>query len=351
MGQGKGCGELREIRSGHGISRQANFVKLAALAAAGLIGCFQSSFSSPSAPTTTRAPGLDQVAQTQTATDAGQFDKMLSWQLLVKQVDFGPRKPGTAAHRACRDYLKGLLEQNCDKVWLQPFSHVWSTNGETIPMWNIIGVQNWEKSDVRVALLAHWDTRPTADQEADPAKRLLPIPGADDGASGVAVLVELARALKVSPAKVGVMYVLLDGEDLGPGLDEMFLGAKAMAADLPKPKPDYGILLDMIGNRGVVVPREPNSDHYAPNLESNLYSFARRIGLGATFANVTGPEIEDDHLPLNEAGLPTIDLIDFSYPSWHTLADTPDKCSPDSLGKIGLLLQEWLRQSEPYKIK
>ena len=93
-------------------------------------------------------------------------------------------------------------------------------------MWNIIGVQNWDKATIRVALLAHWDTRPTADQETDPDKRAMPIPGADDGASGVAVLLELARAMKVSPAKVGVMYVLLDGEDLGPGLDEMFLGAR-----------------------------------------------------------------------------------------------------------------------------
>ncbi len=219
-------------------------------------------------------------------------------------------------------------------------------------MWNIIGEQNWTNASVRVVLLAHWDTRPTADQELDPAKQAQPIPGADDGASGIAVLLELARVLKASPAKVGVMYVMLDGEDLGPGLDEMFLGASALAKSLPSPKPDYGILLDMIGNRGVVVPKEPNSEKYAPRLENSLYSFAEKIGLKATFPDAVGPEIEDDHLPLNAVGLPTIDLIDFNgyAPYWHTLSDTPDKCSPDSLQKVGFLLQEWLRQEKPFRI-
>jgi Zn-dependent M28 family amino/carboxypeptidase len=220
-------------------------------------------------------------------------------------------------------------------------------------MWNIIGEQNWANATTRVMLLAHWDSRPTADQDPDPANQNQPIPGADDGASGVAVLLELARALKASPAKVGIMYVLVDGEDLGPGLDEMFLGARALAKQLPSPKADYGILLDMIGNRGVVVPKEPNSEKYAPSLVDALYKFAEKVGLKDTFPDRMGPEIEDDHLSLNEAGLPTIDLIDFyGYaPYWHTLADTPDKCSPDSLQKVGFLLQQWLRQDPAFKLK
>jgi len=123
-----------------------------------------------------------------------------------------------------------------------------------------------------------------------------------------------------------------------------------LAKDLPSPRPDYGILLDMIGNRGVVVPKEPNSEKYAPKLENSLYQFAAKIGLKDTFPDTEGPAIDDDHLPLNQAGLPTIDLIDFMgyQPYWHTLNDTPDKCSPISLEKVGRLLQEWLRQDPPF---
>jgi hypothetical protein len=331
MGQGKDRSLVRKGQPGHSPKRSARRVKPVALAAAGLT--------------------LLSIALSQTPAPApAQFDKGLAWNYLVKQVDFGPRKPSTDAHLSCRDYLEAELKKTCENVRLEPFDHVWSRNGQTIHMWNIIGEQNWAKSTTRVMLLAHWDSRPTADQDPDPAKRSQPIPGADDGASGVAVLLELARALHVQPANVGVMYVLLDGEDLGPDMDEMLLGARVLAKDLPNPRPDYAILLDMIGNRGVTVPMEPNSYHYAPTLEKSLYAFAEKIGLKDAFPTWMGPEIEDDHLPMNEAGVPTIDLIDFNYPSWHTVADTPDKCSPDSLGKVGDLLQQWLRKPDVFRI-
>jgi Zn-dependent M28 family amino/carboxypeptidase len=219
-------------------------------------------------------------------------------------------------------------------------------------MWNVIGEQNWKEATTRVALFAHWDTRPSADQEWDSTRRAKPIPGANDGASGVAVLLELARALKGSlPSGVGVLYVLVDGEDLGPGLDEMFLGAAHFAQNQPSPKPDYGILLDMIGDRDLRVPKEPNSVSFAPDLVKELYLHAARVGLRDTFPNEFGSEIMDDHIPLNEAGLKTIDLIDFSYPWWHTLDDTPDKCSAASLGKVGKLLETWLKKNPPYQLK
>jgi len=276
---------------------------------------------------------------------------MRAWKDLTTQCDFGPRKPGTDAQKACRDYIAAELKKTCENVHFQPFRHTWSRTGETLQMWNVIGEQNWKNSTIHVALFAHWDSRPSADNDPDPSKRLQAITGADDGASGVAVLLELARILKVEPAKVGVMYVMIDGEDLGPDSNEMYLGSIVFGDNQPTPKPDYGILLDMIGNKGVVVPQEYNSQNFAPKLEKALYLYATKIGLGATFPFTTGDNIEDDHWALNKAGIPTIDLIDFNYPSWHTLADTPDKCSPDSLDKIGTLLASWLRQATPFDMK
>jgi Zn-dependent M28 family amino/carboxypeptidase len=258
----------------------------------------------------------------------------------------------TEGHQKCSDYIVAELKKSCDEVSTQPLEHLWTTTGKTVKMWNIIGSQNWKTASTRVVLFAHWDTRPTAEQDPNLENRSKPIPGANDGASGVAVLLELARVLKQTKPNLGVMYVMTDGEDLGPGLEEMFLGARYWALHLPTPKPQYGILLDMIGQKNVHVPMEPNSMHYAGNFMVDFYRFAQKIGLGDAFPMEEGPEIEDDHLSINDAGVPTIDLIDFDYmPYWHTLVDTPDKCSPDSLGKIGKMLQMWLQQKPAYQYR
>jgi glutaminyl-peptide cyclotransferase len=285
--------------------------------------------------------------------DPAMFSRTRAWKDLTTQCDFGPRPPETEAHLKCRDYIVDELKKSCEKVHLQPFEHVWTINGKTQHMWNIIGEQNWASSKVRMVLFAHWDTRPEADQEKDPVKAKMPIPGADDGASETAILIELARVLKVKPANVGVMYVFLDGEDLGPSEEEMYLGAIKFAQSLPTPKANYGILLDMVGNTDLHVPKEPSGEASAPELTRSLYDFAGKIGLQDTFPNTEGPSINDDHLPIIKAGLPTIDLIDFMdyyYTYWHTLQDTPEHCSPESLYKVGYLMQEWLRKPTPFQI-
>jgi len=165
------------------------------------------------------------------------------------------------------------------------------------------------------------------------------------------VITELARVLHQTHPEVGVEYVLTDGEDLGPGEDEMYLGAIEYANHQPEPKANYGILLDMIGAKNVRVPIEPNSLEIDGNLVYALYQHAQKIGLSSTFPMSAGPAIDDDHLPITKGGLPTIDLIDFDYKPWHTLEDTPDKCSPESLWKIGSLLQSWLELKPPYVSK
>ena len=273
------------------------------------------------------------------------FDKSLAWASLVKQCDFGPRPPFLPSHQKCQDYIEAELKKTCDTVRLQPFTHKWSTTGSTVSMANVIGEQNWKEAKTRVLLIAHWDTRPTADQESDEESKKKPILGADDGASGVAVLIELSRVMKAANPDLGIMYLMVDGEDLGPGIDEMFLGAVEFSKHLPDPKPDYGILLDMIGNKGVSVPIEPNSLQMAGTVVRSFYRFQQANQFAKTFPATMGPTIEDDHLSLNQAGVPTIDLIDFSYPSWHTLADTVDKCSADSLYQIGGALELWLTKN------
>jgi Zn-dependent M28 family amino/carboxypeptidase len=238
------------------------------------------------------------------------------------------------------------MSKSCENVRKSSFTHTWSQTNEPIEMWNLIGEQDYSTAPVKIALFAHWDTRPSADQETDPNRRAQPIPGADDGASGVAVLLEMMREMKGKHPGIGILYVMIDGEDLGPGEDEMYLGAVHFAKHLPTPKPDYGILLDMIGGKGLRVPKEVNSVYGAPLLTKLLYLQADKLGLGSTFPNAKGYEIDDDHIPIIRAGVPTVDLIDLSYPQWHTLSDTPENCSPDSLEKVGILLESWIQSPD-----
>lgn len=288
----------------------------------------------------------------QPAPEELKFDSATAWRHLIKQTEFGPRFSGSEAHKATRDWLVDRLKESCENVRTQEFTHQWSVGDKKITMWNVIGEVNWKDAKTRVLLLAHWDTRPYADQDPDDRNRSKPIVGANDGASGVAVLLELMNALKGRlPKDLGVMVLLTDGEDLGPSLQEMFLGAAHFAKNMPTPKPDYGILLDMIGDKDLRVPIERNSYAYAPKLVRELYAHAAKVGLADTFPNQFGPWIEDDHIPLNEAGLPTVDLIDFTYEPWHTIHDTPDKCSAESLGKVGKLMETWLLKAPPFSIR
>lgn len=278
------------------------------------------------------------------------FQPARAWADLLTQVQMGPRPAGTDTHVKCKDWLVAEMKKSCDDVRTQEFGHIWSRGAKRIPMWNVVGEQNWKDAKVRVLLIAHWDTRPSAEQDPTFANRRKPIVGANDGASGVAVLLELMRAFKEqAPEGVGIQYLMTDGEDLGPGIDEMFLGAVHYASNLSDPKPDYGILLDMIGDKDLRVPMEPNSIAYARPIIDALYKHAKTVGLDDAFPSEEGPEILDDHLAINRAGIRTIDLIDFDYPSWHTMADTADKCSAESLGKVGRLLETFLRKQPSFK--
>lgn len=271
------------------------------------------------------------------------FDGSAAFGLLVRQVEFGPRVPGTAGHAHQLAWMTEFLRARADAVQLQRFTHR-TAAGETLELTNVIARFQPDRAD-RILLLAHWDTRPTADQERDPARRRLPVPGANDGASGVAVLLHLAEMLAHAPAPVGVDILLTDGEDYGPRRGDMFLGARHFAANLPPGyAPRYGILLDMVGDRDPRFLVEEHSARLASAVVRRVWGTAADLGYGGVFLPRIGPTVDDDHLPLNAAGIPTINVIDFEYGPgnrfWHTLDDVPGNTSAETLRIVGEVIAE-----------
>ena len=266
------------------------------------------------------------------------FDEDQAWADLRKQVDFGFRVPGSDEHKLCMQWLKAQLEESCDKVVVQEF--VINLSKGPTSFYNIIGRINPE-APRRIMLCAHWDTRPTADK--NPAgQQNRPIPGANDGASGVAILLELARNFdEHRPPSTGIDIVLFDGEDYGPGLDMMFLGAKHFAANISRTELErynYGILLDMVGDKNLDIHPESNSEGVASKIYAAAYELDEQLGYGV-FKRSGEYEIYDDHLPLIERGMKIYDFIDFNYPYWHTTEDSWDKCSKHSLKAVGHIVE------------
>ncbi len=267
------------------------------------------------------------------------FNSTRAFSYLVKQVDFGPRAPNSQAHAKCLQYLQHELSLYADSVEIQKFN-VPGYDGVVLHLANVIAHFNM-KSKVRILLSAHWDSRPRADhQPGGPVDK--PIPGADDGASGVAVLLELARDFKESPPPVGIDIILWDGEDYGKEGDMNYycLGSKYWAATKPSMyQPLFAINLDMIGQKDLSIPKEGYSVEYAPDVVNLIWNTAAEMGI-TQFADSTSGYIYDDHRQLDNIGIKAVDLIDFNYKYWHTLEDTPDKCSPESLDAVGRVLLE-----------
>ncbi len=285
-------------------------------------------------PAANGAASVPPAAPPPTQQRAAGFDAARAFRDLEAQCAFGPRVPGSAGHRKTRDWLLTQFAKHSDRAFLQDFTKV--IRGRRLPMSNIVAQINPD-APTQVMLCAHWDTRPTADMEIDPARQVQPIAGANDGASGVAVLLELARLLHAKRPAVGVQFVLFDGEDYGPGIDNMFLGARHYARKPALPKPRYAILIDMIGDKDLEIYREKNSQNNAPEINDKVWNAARALGIAA-FKEGVRHDVQDDHIPLQRAGWKAIDLIDFDYAPWHTLDDTPDKCSPASLKAVGDVL-------------
>lgn len=257
------------------------------------------------------------------------------YSLVGAQVGFGPRVPGSAAHGECRRFIAGrLAAYGVDSVTVQA-APVTTWRGEKLTAYNILGRVNPQASD-RILLLAHYDTRPWADEDPREENRSTPIDGANDGASGVAVLLEIARKLKEAPLdSIGVDLLFVDLEDSGQsgaGDEESWcLGTQKWVEDMPYTSidtPRYGVLLDMVGGDGAIFMREHISQSYAKGIVDKVWAVAAASGYGRRFPNSMGGSVIDDHLHINRAGIPCIDIIE-SYnqytgsfnPTWHTTAD------------------------------
>lgn len=273
------------------------------------------------------------------------FDGASAYRFLVEQCDMGPRYPGSQSHKRLQRHLVRRLEEFGANVSLQPFEGVLTT-GDTLHLVNIIGNYNLGSRE-RVLLGAHYDTRPYADRDPEPSDRSKPIPGANDGGSGVAVLLEVARLLGRAEPPVGVDIVFFDGEDYGKeGIPQDYLlGSTYFADHLKGYRPYAVIIVDMVGERDAAITMEGFSRAAANDLLEEIFAIAERLQI-STFKREDGISLIDDHLPFIQRGIPAVNLIDFDYPYWHTLDDTPDKCSCESLGDVGRVLMEYLWQQD-----
>ena len=265
------------------------------------------------------------------------FDGTQAFGYVQQQMGFGPRIPGTPAHEKAGDWIRTRLAATADSVVVQAFTHV-TRRGQRLALRNFLARFRPAEA-TRVLFLAHWDTRPHADQSADSAARRLPVPGANDGASGVAVLLGVADALKARPpAGVGVDLLFVDGEDYGDFADsnDVLIGSHYFAAHQPPGYPPlYAVLFDMVGDKDLDIYYEGNSQAAAPEVVERVWRTARDLGYGQYFLPGVKHTLIDDHVALQRAGIHAIDVVDFDYPFWHTPEDTIDKVAAGSLQIVG----------------
>jgi glutaminyl-peptide cyclotransferase len=272
--------------------------------------------------------------------------------------EIGPRPAGTAANTRQRQMVAAHFKKYGAKVREQPFSGADPVSNAPVAMVNLIGSWFPERTE-RVVIGAHYDTRPFPDEDT-PANRRKPFIGANDGASGVALLMEIAHHLTDSTTPWGVDLVLFDGEELVYGggnnqTGEYFLGSKAFAEEYKKsrkeanePKVTYyaGMVLDMVGDKKLEILKEPHSIEFAGWLVKDVWAVAKAIK-ATRFSDRTGRAVLDDHLSLIDADIPTIDIIDFDYEYWHTAKDLPEHCSGASLAQVGRVVTAWLNKPKP----
>ncbi|MBE0594027.1 MAG: M28 family peptidase [Gemmatimonadales bacterium] len=266
------------------------------------------------------------------------FDGERALEYVEAQLAFGPRVPNTEGHRQAGDWIESQLRIRADSVEVQEFRHV-TAAGDTLMLRNFIGKFRPDVRD-RVVYVAHWDTRPQADQSANLGQQRLPVPGANDGASGVALLLAVADALRESPPAYGIDLVFVDGEDYGDfsaaGRPDVLIGSRHYAATLDADRlPLFAVVWDMIGDRDLQIYREGYSLSEAPEVVERVWRTAEDLGYGRVFLANPVRSVVDDHVPLQERGVRAIDVIDFDYPPWHTTEDTMDKVGAESLQIVG----------------
>lgn len=276
------------------------------------------------------------------------FDGATAYEYLKQICALGPRPSGSEGMRAQQKLLVDHFEKLGGKVTLERFRYRHPREGTPVEMANVV-VQWHPEREERILVCAHYDTRPFPDQDRrNPRGTFI---GANDGASGVALLMQLGKEMSELKGPIGVDFALFDGEEfVFDDNDPYFIGSEWFARQYVANKPPYryraAVLVDMIGDADLQLPQEINSIRWPDTrpIVDDIWRTAQRLGVREFIAR-PGVEVRDDHLKLRQFGkIPAIDIIDFDYPYWHTEADTPERCSPLSLAKVGWVLSEWLKQ-------
>lgn len=293
----------------------------------------------------------DSAATDSEIQQAVRFDADSAYSYVSRQVAFGPRVPNTPAHKKASKWLSDELRRHGATVAELPAT-LTAFDGTKLEAVNIIGQFNPEKDD-RTIFVAHWDSRPWADQDADASKHSVPVDGANDGASGVGVLLEIARQISLKNPEKGIDILFVDAEDYGAdGDDESWaLGARHFVENPFKAgyRPSRAIIVDMVGGNGATFLREYFSQQSAPALAQEIWDIAQASGYSGSFINRMGGAITDDHVEFIKAGIPAIDIIDYRldgeqgfHPTWHTVADNMDIISREALEAVGQTLINYI---------
>ena len=298
---------------------------LAALCVVGVLGCQARAGGSNAGPSEFKGP--------------------TAFTYIERQMAFGPRIPNTPGHRNTGDWLLAELRARADTVIVQEIRHV-TKRGDTLHLRNFFARFRLQATE-RVLFLAHWDTRPFADKSANLGQQRMPVPGANDGASGVAVLLGVADALKARAPAGGVDLLFVDGEDYGIFDDtvDVLIGSRWFAAHQPPGyQPLYAVLWDMVGDKDLQIFEEGQSVAFAPEVVQRVWRVAAERGHERHFVPSVRHTLIDDHVSLQKVGIHAIDVVDFDYPYWHTTEDTIDKVSAASLQIVGDVAVALVRQ-------
>src|SRR6185312_5830673 len=282
------------------------------------------------------------------------FDQERALKYLKTLCDIGPRISGSEGMKKQQELLEKHFKGLGATVTRQEFKARQASRRTETPMTNLIVSWHPEK-ERRILFCAHYDTRPIADQEGNPNNWRKPFVSANDGTAGAAMMMELGHHIKGLKGELGLDFVLFDGEEYifestqTAGWDRYFFGSEHFADDYSKTRRtrkhryEAGALMDLCHAKGTVLKVEENSYRSSPKVVEQIWSVANALG-AKSFKYAPGPDVLDDHIALNRAGIPTADLIDFSYPHWHRLTDTPDKISDGQMAEVAQVLATWWMQ-------
>jgi hypothetical protein len=327
------------------MDRVAARIALAVVLLLGVEGCMNGSAEPPA-----KKSGDAFASDREEPAKPAAFDSKRAHGYLVALCKIGPRISGSAGMKKQQEMLEKHFKELGGKIDWQRFTATQRSDPrhEKIAMANLI--VSWHPDrQRRVILCSHYDTRPLADQERDTRDWRKPFVSANDGGSGVALLMELAHFIKSMTINVGVDFVFFDGEEyVFDRDDEYFFGSKHFGREYRKSrgKPFYAaaVLLDMIGGTKPQFPIDPYSWERASDLVRVIWNIARELECSAFDGEAVGPQMQDDHIPLNQNGIPAIDIIDARYPHWHKLTDTPENCTGESMAQVAKVLSVWLQR-------